>query len=130
MFHRFRGADFNRVVNRVARVVGSDSRIYGQPILWLGHNQYQYGPYVIFDGPTPVREAIDAVFKHRFDYVVRSAWLFKSSHGISKPPKAMPAFRERCLLDHLSCRFGTKVDEFWDPHFGPFEIYKVKASTN
>jgi hypothetical protein len=127
MFHRFRGADFNRVVNRIASVVGSESRVYGQPILWVGHNQYQYGPFVFFDGPTPADEAINAVFKHRFDYVIRSAWLFRSSYGIAKPPKAMPPFRKDCILDQLSFRFGTKIDEFRDPHFGPFEIYKLKA---
>jgi hypothetical protein len=130
MFHRFRGADFNRVVNRISSVVGSDSHVYGQPILWLGHDQYQYGPFVVFDGPTPAREAINAVFKHRFDYVIRSAWLFRSSYGISKPPKAMPPFRKDCILDQLSFRFGTKIDEFRDPHFGPFEIYKLTVSMN
>ncbi len=51
-----------------------------------------------------------------------------TSHGIARPPAAMPAFRDDYTIDQVCKRYGTKIDEFRDPHFGPMEIYKLDWS--
>jgi hypothetical protein len=56
---------------------------------------------------------------------VRSAWLFSSSFGVSSPPRDMPPIREDLVLDKVCERYGTRVDSFRDPYFGPFEIYRL-----
>ena len=37
----------------------------------------------------------------------------------------MPDFRIDKLGDQLCRVYGTKVDEFYDPHYGPIEIYRL-----
>ena len=125
MFYFLRGADFANVVNRVASVVGPDSRIYGNPVFWVGHNQYRYGPYMIKYGDVRLKEAIDVVRKHNFDYAVKTSWLIAPPAGFQRPPNVMPPFRDDCLGDWVCRKFGTKVDEFYDPYYGPVEIYKL-----
>lgn len=125
MFYRLRGADFTRVINRVASVVGPESRVYGDPVFWVGHDRYRYGPYPIFYEYTTLREAINMVRKHRFDYAVRTVWSFESPTGIAVPPRSMPDFRNHYLGEHVCRIFGTKIDEFRDPYYGPVEIYKL-----
>ena len=123
LFYRFLGADPYKIINRVASIVGPDSRVYGDPMLWFGHEQYQYGPwiYISENEPITVREAINWAFKYRFDYAVRYTTFF----GFGQPPKSMPDFRDWCLDDYICRIFGTKVDEFYDPYYGPIEIYKL-----
>src|SRR4030042_1941222 len=121
MFYFLRGADFANVVNRVASVVGPDSRIYGNPVFWVGHNQYRYGPYMIKYGDVRLKEAIDVVRKHDFDYAVKTSWLIAPPAGFQRPPNVMPPFRDDCLGDWVCRKFGTKVDEFYDPYYGPVE---------
>lgn len=125
MFYCLRGADFTRVINRVASVVDSESRLYGDPIFWVGHDQYQYGPYTMIYEGIFLTDAIEMVRKHGFDYVVRTAWLLSPPRGFGRPPDVMPAFRDNCLDDHICRLFGTKIDEFYDPYYGPIEIYKL-----
>lgn len=127
MFYYFRGADLTRVTDRVATVVGPESRVYGAPVFWVGHKRYHYGPYPI----TPVlhegihlAEGIEMLRKYRFDHAVRTAWAFVPD-GILRPPRSMPKFRDDILVDHTCRLFGTKVDEFYDPYYGPIEIYKL-----
>lgn len=119
-----RGADFRQVVDRVASVVGPESRVYGDPIFWIGHERYRYGPYLITEG-MPLTEAIAMVRRHDFDYAVKTSWIIAPPKGITRPPRAMPEFRVQLLCDHLCRLFGTKVDEFYDPYYGPIEIYKL-----
>jgi len=123
VFYRLRGADFARVIDRVASVVGPGSSVYGEHIFWVGYERYRYGPYLVTYKPISLRRAIDAVIKHRFDHAVRTAWLFKSPTGIARPPRSMPGFRNDCLGDYVCRLFGTKIDEFHDPYYGPIEIY-------
>ncbi|MHC4345830.1 MAG: ArnT family glycosyltransferase [Planctomycetota bacterium] len=120
-----RRADFSRVIDRVASVVGRESRVYGDPIFWVGHDQYRYGPYLFIYEYIPLAEAIERVRKHDFDYAIRTAWQLAPPSGFADPPGSMPAFREDCLGDHVCGRFGSKVDEFYDPYYGPIEIYRL-----
>ena len=125
MFYRLRGSDFNRVIERVALVVGPESRVYGDPIFWVGHNQYQYGPWLIAYDFITLRQALDWAVKYRFDYAVRTAWSFPTPHGIAKPPQSMPKFRDDILCDHICRILGTRIDAFRDAYYGPIEIYKL-----
>jgi hypothetical protein len=120
-----RRADFTKVTDRVASVVGPQSSVYGDPIFWIGHDRYQYGPYPAMYGGVRVREAIEIVRKHDFDYVIRTSWRCVPL-GIGAPPRSMPDFRKDFLCDHICRRFGTKVDEFYDPYYGPIEIYRLE----
>jgi len=127
LFYYFLGADVNKIIQRVASVVEPDSRVCGDPMLWFGHERYQYGPwiYISENEPITVREAINWAFKYRFDYAVRDAWKVTTPIGIQLPPRSMPDFRTDKLCDHICRIFGTKVDEFYDPYYGPIEIYKL-----
>jgi hypothetical protein len=130
MFYHLRGADFTRVIDRVASVVGPESRVYGDPIFWVGHQRYQYGPYLITYERILLTKAIDMVRKHSFDYAVRTAWLLAPPMGYAEPPRSMPDFRNDCLGDHVCRIFGTKIDEFHDPYYGPIEIYELNWDNN
>jgi hypothetical protein len=125
MFYFLRGADFTKVVNRVASVVGPDSRVYGNPVFWVGHERYRYGPYMIEYGDVRLKKAIDIVRKHKFDYAVKTNWLIAPPRGFRRLSDVMPPFRDDCLGDWVCRKFGTKVDEFYDPYYGPIEIYKL-----
>jgi hypothetical protein len=123
LFYYFLGADVNKVIQRIASVVGPDSRVFGNPILWFGHDRYKYGPWIYIpeNEPVTLRKAINRVSKYRFDYAVRIAYL----SGTQLPPPTMPDFRNDCLDDWICRIFGTKIDEFYDPYYGPIEIYKL-----
>jgi len=125
MFYRLHDADFDRVVERIGQVVNREDHVYGEKILWLGHDRYTYGPFPVDYTVKPWRQTVDMVCKYHYDYAVRSAWRFCTSHGISSPPSAMPEFRANHTIDEVCRRYGAKVDEFRDPYFGPFEIYKL-----
>jgi hypothetical protein len=125
MFYCLRGADFAKVINRIASVVGPDSRVFGNPIFWVGHDRYRYGPYLITYEDLFLTDAINIVRKHRFDYAVRTAWFGAPPVGIAQPPRSMPAFRDDSIDDWVCRKFGTKVNEFRDPYYGPIEIYKL-----
>jgi hypothetical protein len=130
MFYRLGGADFMNVVNRIASVVGRQDRVYGEVMFWLGHDRYHYGPFPVDSSVIPLRQTTDMVRKHHFDYAVRTAWSFSSSYGVASPPADMPAFRPSYTIDQVCSQFGTKVDEFRDPYFGPVEIYKLNWGNN
>ncbi|HUT29804.1 MAG TPA: glycosyltransferase family 39 protein [Sedimentisphaerales bacterium] len=127
LFYFFWGADVYKVINRVASVVEPDSRVYGDPMLWFGNDKYKYGPwlYISENRPITLGEAVDWASKHRFDYVVRTAWKTTAPQGIVRPPRLMPDFHVGNLRDHLCHRYGKKVDEFYDPYYGPIEIYRL-----
>ncbi len=127
MFYHLRGADFTKVINHVASVVGPDSRVYGDPIFWLGHDRYKYGPYLMVHmrEPVIVSEYYSWAFKHRFGYAVRTAWLLAPPMGFGRLRDVMPPFRENWIGDWLCYRFGTKIYEFYDPYYGPMEIYRL-----
>ncbi|MHC4389374.1 MAG: 6-carboxytetrahydropterin synthase, partial [Planctomycetota bacterium] len=127
MFYYLHGSDLSKVVDRVASVVESDSRVYGNPMLWFGNDKYQYGPwlYISQNEPIALGEAVDWASKHRFDYAVRNVWITSAPQGIERPPRSMPDFQTGKLCDYICRRFGTKVDEFYDPYYGPIEIYRL-----
>jgi 4-amino-4-deoxy-L-arabinose transferase-like glycosyltransferase len=125
MFYCLRDADFTKVVNRVASVVGPESRVYGDPIFAFGRDRYRYGPYLITYERMSLTKIIRRFRDHDFDYAIRTAWLISPPKGIGPPPRSMPGFRNDCVCDHLCRLFGDKVDEFYDPYYGPIEIYKL-----
>ena len=130
MIYRLRRADFDKVIIRIASTVSKDDSVYGEGIFWLGHNRYRYGPYPVDASAVPLRQTVDMIRKHRFDYAIRGAWSFASSYGIASPPINMPGFRRQLTIDQVCERFGTKVDVFRDPYFGPIEIYKLNWDNN
>jgi hypothetical protein len=130
MIYRLRGADFDKVITRIASTVGQNDSLYGEGIFWLGHNRYRYGPYPVDAGAVPLRQTVDMIRKYRFDYAIRGAWSFASSYGVASPPTVMPDFRPSLTIDQVCERFGTKVDAFRDPYFGPIEIYKLNWDKN
>ncbi|MFA5238666.1 MAG: glycosyltransferase family 39 protein [Phycisphaerae bacterium] len=125
MFYHLRKADFTKVVNRVASAVGPGSRVYGDPIFWVGHDRYQYGPHIINYEGLFLLDAVEMIRKYNFDYAVRTAWLVSPPRGFANSPRSMPGFRNHSLTDIVCQRFGTKIDEFYDPYYGPIEIYKL-----
>ena len=127
VFYCLCGADFGRVVNRVATVVGPEARVYAPPIFWAGNGRYRYGPFLLVPEGIFLTEAIEMARKHDFDYAVRTSWIIVRPERIRRPPRSMPGFRN-CLGDHLCRLFGTKVDEFHDPFYGPIEVYRLDWS--
>lgn len=125
MFYRLHGADLNKVTNHIASVVGKESHVYGNPIFWIGHDKYKYGPYPIIYKDFLLKDALKMVRKHHFDYAIRTAWLITPPDGFGQPANVMPMFRDSCLDDWICRMFGTKIEEFRDPYYGPIEIYKL-----
>jgi len=124
MFYRLHDADLNRVLDRVAATVGPDARVYGELHLWMAGDRFHYGPFPIGTGFQEF--SLDLVRAKHFDYAVRSGWRFNTSHGVSKPPRKTPPLRSRFCVDAVCEHFGTKIDAFWDPDFGPMEIYRLR----
>ena len=128
MFYHLHDANLDRVLDRVASVVKPGSRVYGEMIFWMERDRFEYGPYPLEYIDEQWIQEIDSVSKHDFDYAIRTAWLWYTSHAIARPPEEMPAFRDDYTIDQVCKRYGTKIDEFRDPHFGPMEIYKLDWS--
>lgn len=130
MFYRLHKANLYDVLDRIASVVNSEARVYGEMIFWMERDRFRYGPFPIKIREGTWKQDIEMVAKHRFDYAVRTAWLWSSSHGVASPPADMPPFRPSYTLDQVCKRFGTKIDEFRDPYFGPVEVYKLNWDSN
>ena len=90
MVHRLRGADFERVIDRIASVTGSEDRVLGDLAFWMGTGKLNYGPFPLTDEWV---QTVDMVRPVGFRYAVRAAWRFGTSHGISIPPETMPDWR-------------------------------------
>ncbi|MBN1787141.1 MAG: glycosyltransferase family 39 protein [Sedimentisphaerales bacterium] len=123
-------ADFNKVVNEVTVVVGPNERIHADPIFWVGHDRYNYGPYLMTYDPVPItiEESLQWAYFHSFDYAVRTIWIDIPPRGFWKPPQKLPEFRLYFVTDNLCKLFGTKVHEFYSKGYGPIEIYKIDWS--
>jgi 4-amino-4-deoxy-L-arabinose transferase-like glycosyltransferase len=125
MFLVLHNADFNLVLEQVAEVTGPDEKIYADPIFWFGHNKFNYGPYLMpFEG-MPLKDCIKWARGSQFKYVVRTHWEIHVSFWAEKPPMKSPDFRINMVSDHLCRWFGTKIYEFYDPYYGPIEIYSL-----
>lgn len=127
MLWRLRSADLTRPLDRVARVTGREGRVFGEMVFWMGRERYRYGPFPLrYDGKWI--QTVEMVRRHRFDYAVRTAWWFSTSHGVADPPQSMPADRPARadrVIDEVCRRYGTKVAEFRDRDFGPIEVYRL-----
>jgi len=128
MFYHLHGADLDKVLDRIASVVEPGSRVYGEMIFWMERDRFEYGPYPLEYRDKEWVQDVESVTKYHFDYAVRTAWLWYTSHAIATPPEEMPAFRDGYTIDQVCKRYGTKIDEFRDPYFGPMEIYKLDWS--
>jgi 4-amino-4-deoxy-L-arabinose transferase-like glycosyltransferase len=119
---RLGGADFDRVIDKVAAVTGPEAKVYGEFILWMGKpvGKLNYGYYPL---TCDWRQTLEMVKSEQYDYAVRSLH-FGSSGGISRPAEVLPNWRDE-TMDILCRQYGTKVASFYDPYFGPFEIYKL-----
>jgi len=127
MVHRVRGADLERVAARISEVTGPDARVYGEQVFWLVQKgRFRYGPY-----PLNYRweATVDDVGRHRFDYAIRAAWKFDSSRGVDAPPKSMPPWRWDYIVDEVCRQRGSLAASFWDPDFGPIEVYRLQWDT-
>ena len=130
MLYQQHDADFNVVVEEVARVIGPKARIYAEPVFWVGHDRYIYGPYLIVCDTVTVKEALQWAYSQSFEYVVRTAW-----DGGGRPPQGfrkvlnrIPKFRPCLIGDNLCKLLGTKVYGFYNEDYGPVEIYKINWS--
>jgi 4-amino-4-deoxy-L-arabinose transferase-like glycosyltransferase len=124
-----RKADFNIVVNKVAKVIGPDARLYADPIFWVGHDRYIYGPYLSsVDIMTSKKDLLEWAYSESIGYVARTAWGITPPRGFQKPSDKMPKFRPRWIADVLCEAVGVKVYEFYDEYYGPVEIYKLDWS--
>ena len=129
MLYQQRNSDFNNVVNQVARIVGPDARVHADPVFWVGHDKYVYGPYLVTYDIVTINEALQWAYSYSFDYAVRTAWFGTSPPKFQKLPNKMPDFRSSLVTDNLCKLFGTKVYEFYNKDYGPVEIYKLDWST-
>ncbi|UCF32814.1 MAG: glycosyltransferase family 39 protein [Phycisphaerales bacterium] len=123
MFYRLHGADVNKVLDQVAAIVQRDGIVYGDMMLWMERERFHRVPYPV---GTTLQERLEVFPRNEIYYAVRSAWAFKTSHGVTVPPRQMPPFRPD-LTDRVCAAFGTKVGEFRDPYFGPFEVYLLSS---
>ena len=130
MLYQQHNADFNNVVDEVAKVVGPKARVCGDPVFWVGHDRYIYGPYLIAYDDVTVKDALQWAYSQSFEYIVRAAWYGTPPRGFKKPPNKMPGFRPGIFTDNLCQLFGTKVYEFYDEYYGSFEIYKINWPSN
>lgn len=124
VFYRLRGADINKVMNRAASAIEPGSRVQGDPIFWVGHEKYRYGPWWMID-EVRINTVVNWMIRNHFDYQIRTAWKLVEFRGINEPPESMPDFDEFLAEDIICRHYGTKVDEFRDPYYGPIEIYKL-----
>jgi 4-amino-4-deoxy-L-arabinose transferase-like glycosyltransferase len=130
MLYTQHNADFNNVVNEVAKVVGPKARIHADPVFWVGHDRYIYGPYVIAYDPLALQDAMQWAYSQSFDYVIRTSWDGgRPPQGLRSVPDNIPRFRSSLVGDNLCRLFGTKVYGFYSKNYGPVEIYKLDWST-
>lgn len=129
MLYLQRNADFNNVVKEVAKIVKPKARVYADPVFWVGHDRYAYGPYLIAYNGITLSEALEWAYSQSFNYVVRTTWdCGRPPQGFKKVPSNMPEFNLDRLGDNLCKMFGTKVHEFYNEDYGPIEIYMLDWS--
>ncbi len=126
IFYHLRGADLNKVIDRIASVVEPNDRVYADPIFWFSGKSYTYGPYLISYKGILRRDAIRKVQSYKPDYAIRTAWRICPPLGTKKVSSSMPEFRENWLIDIICKRLGRKIYEFNDPYYGPIEVYKLE----
>ncbi|MGD9110163.1 MAG: glycosyltransferase family 39 protein, partial [Phycisphaerales bacterium] len=124
-FYCLRGADFSRVIEKVAAVVEPDALVFADPILWYGREKYNYGPYFISYEGRHFQEIIKWFREHNFKYAVRTSWYLAPPLGSGKVPMKMPDFRQKVVHDQVCKMFGKKVASFEDPYYGAFEVYEL-----
>jgi 4-amino-4-deoxy-L-arabinose transferase-like glycosyltransferase len=131
MLYFQRSANFNKVVDEVAKVVGPRARVYGDPVFWVGRDRYIYGPYLIAYDAVTFQDALQWAYLQSFEYVVRTAWGNSGPpRGLGKVPDKMPGFRQWLVGDTLCRKFGSRIYKFYNADYGPVEIYKINWPPN
>lgn len=125
MLFSLRNADFDRIVDKIAETVKPTDRVHADPIFWYGRDKFIYGPYIITYEGMSLKDCIRWSREYEFGYVVRTSWSVCPPFWSEKPARKMPGFRKDLVGDHLCRLFGTKVSEFYDPYYGPIEIYSL-----
>jgi hypothetical protein len=121
-------ADFNHVVDKVAKVVGPKARVYANPVFWIGHDRYIYCPFPAKADPgTTLKDFLQWAYSQSPEYAVRTTWAVTPPRAIRKPLYKMPELNDD-FYDILCKIFGTKVYEFYNEQYGPVEIYKLDWS--
>jgi hypothetical protein len=125
MFIKQRNADLDNLLDRLALTIPSDKIAIGDMMFWMGKTRFHYGPYPLRSSVAAENDILKSCRKYGYDYAIRTAWDFLSSHGIESPPKSMPPFSTDKFVDVICRHYGIKIDEFRDPYFGPVEIYRL-----
>jgi hypothetical protein len=132
ILYKHHKADFGAVIDKAAKVVGSNAKISADPSFWIGHGKYIYGPYLIVQQRDflTTKDILQWAYSQSFDYAIRTSW---DNNRISQLPKKLPDkvsdSRLVGVTDYICKKFGTKVSEFYDEYYGPVEIYKLDWST-
>lgn len=131
VLYKQRGTNFNIIINEVSKIVGPKAKVHADPVFWVGHDKYIYGPYLITYDAVTASEALQWAYSQSFEYVIRTAWDGGNPpQGLGKLPNNMPGFRMYLVGDNLCRKFGTKVYEFYNEDYGPIEIYKINWPAN
>ncbi len=131
MLYKQRGTNFSVIVNEVAKIVGPNKRVHADPVFWIGHDKYIYGPYLITYDTVTIKDALQWTYSQSFEYVIRTSWDgHYPQQGIGKVPDNIPSFRSHLVGDSLCKQFGTKVYNFYNKDYGPIEIYEINWPAN
>jgi Dolichyl-phosphate-mannose-protein mannosyltransferase len=128
MLYKQHDANFNYVVDEVAKVVGPKERVYADPVFWVGHDRYIYGPYIVGNELVTGKDVLQWAYSQSLDYVIRTSWdNGRPPQGFRKIPNKMPDLNYD-FSGILCKKLGTKVYEFYNEQYGPVEIYKLDWS--
>ncbi len=119
---RFHCSDIDILTDRIASVTGPRSKVYGNIILQIGADKFNYG-YFPLDKNWEVTPK--DIFERRYEYAVRLCDDFQTSGGVKPMPDKMPAWRNKNIIDAVCRNFGTKIDTFVIPGYGAAEIYHL-----
>lgn len=119
---RFHPSNINMLTDRIAAVTGPTAKVYGNIMLQIGADKFNYG-YFPLDEKWEV--SVEDIRSRKYEYAVRLCDDFQTSHGVSPMSTKMPAWRSGHIIDEVCRNFGTQVDTFVAPGYGAVEIYKL-----
>ena len=119
---RFNKSDVDVLTNRIAAVTGPTAKVYGNILLQIGADKFNYGYFPLDENWDMT---IEDIRSRKYEYVVRLCDNFQTSHGVSPMPEKMPSWRPERAIDVICQNFGTRVDAFVTPGYGAAEIYRI-----
>jgi 4-amino-4-deoxy-L-arabinose transferase-like glycosyltransferase len=123
-----RNARLDKVADKIAAVIRPGAKVYADPIFWFARDKLNYGPYLISFERIAFRDYLQWYCSNRFEYAVRTSWYVGLPDWAQKPNERMPGLSETRFSDIVCRLFGTKIHEFYDPYYGPIEIYSLDWS--